>query len=138
MVAEGQGPYLAGLWRKDLEHQLLWRVFTAEPAVEKDQTRGPSWSWASRDGEILASKWPGSSLVGWFCEIADAEVYPNISRDRSSSAEFGQLRGGLLTLTGRLGVFRMPKHGSPSPGFYTGKLDSSMHDVERFWDTAGR
>ena len=51
--------YVAGLWRKDLEHQLLWKVTRPRPAPEKDQTRGPSWTWASVDGEIDIPEWRG-------------------------------------------------------------------------------
>ncbi len=51
--------YLAGLWRKDLEHQLLWKVTQPHPAPEKNNTRGPSWTWASVDGEIDIPEWGG-------------------------------------------------------------------------------
>ena len=51
--------YLAGLWRKDLEHQLLWKVIQPRPAPEKNHTRGPSWTWASVDGEIDIPEWGG-------------------------------------------------------------------------------
>jgi hypothetical protein len=51
--------YLAGLWRKDLEHQLLWKVIKPLPAPKKDGTRGPSWSWASVDGAVEIPEWDG-------------------------------------------------------------------------------
>jgi hypothetical protein len=51
--------YLTGMWRKDLEHQLLWNVKKAMPSIKKDGTRGPSWSWASVDGGIEISDWSG-------------------------------------------------------------------------------
>lgn len=51
--------YLAGLWRKDLEHQILWKVEVVRPAPKKDGTRGPSWSWASVDGAIKIPEWSG-------------------------------------------------------------------------------
>lgn len=51
--------YLAGLWRRDLEHQLLWKVTRPFQAPKKDGTRGPSWSWASVDGAIKIPDWSG-------------------------------------------------------------------------------
>jgi len=51
--------YLAGLWRRDLEHQLLWKVRTPHPATKKEDMRGPSWSWASVDGSIEIPEWRG-------------------------------------------------------------------------------
>ncbi|KAH9217832.1 heterokaryon incompatibility protein-domain-containing protein [Leptodontidium sp. 2 PMI_412] len=51
--------YLAGLWRRDLEHQILWKVKVAHPATKKEDMRGPSWSWASVDGEIVIPDWRG-------------------------------------------------------------------------------
>jgi hypothetical protein len=51
--------YLAGLWRRDLEHQLLWKVITPHPATKKEDMRGPSWSWASVDGSIEIPEWRG-------------------------------------------------------------------------------
>jgi len=51
--------YLAGMWRKDLEHQLLWKVTEAMLAIRKDGTRGPSWSWTSVDGAVEIGDWSG-------------------------------------------------------------------------------
>ena len=58
-----KAPYLAGLWRRDMEHQLLWKVEKALPAISKDGTRGPSWSWASVDGAVAISTWSGYYYV---------------------------------------------------------------------------
>jgi hypothetical protein len=43
-------PYVAGLWRKEIEKQLLWHLDDV-PDVEP-LYRAPSWSWASVDGGI--------------------------------------------------------------------------------------
>ncbi len=51
--------YLAGLWRKDLEHQLLWKVTQPRPAPEGNHARGPSWTWASVDGAVEIPEWRG-------------------------------------------------------------------------------
>ncbi|KAF1352801.1 HET-domain-containing protein, partial [Lizonia empirigonia] len=45
--------YLAGLWRQDLEHQLLWCPRQPCSTPTKDDTRGPSWSWVAIDSEVL-------------------------------------------------------------------------------------
>ncbi|KAK6078298.1 heterokaryon incompatibility protein [Seiridium cupressi] len=65
--------YLAGLWRKDLDHQLLWKV--------KD---------ANHPGKIT-----------WLSRINQAHVVLR------SSQKFGQVSSGCVTITGRLGVFRV-------------------------------
>jgi hypothetical protein len=44
--------YLAGMWRRDLEHQLLWRVRLVMKSIEKDGLRAPTWSWASVDSPV--------------------------------------------------------------------------------------
>ena len=51
--------YLAGMWRRDLEHQLLWKVKNAMPDVKRDITRAPSWSWASVDCAVKIPAWDG-------------------------------------------------------------------------------
>jgi hypothetical protein len=48
--------YLAGLWDRDLEHQLLWEVVRNRPKA-KDTTRAPSWSWASIDAYVRLGDW---------------------------------------------------------------------------------
>jgi hypothetical protein len=48
--------YLAGLWRRDLEHQLLWSVKYRRP-TEEQTMRAPSWSWASVDASMEMAKW---------------------------------------------------------------------------------
>jgi hypothetical protein len=48
--------YLAGSWRWNLEHQLLWKVWENPPKT-KDFTRAPSWSWASIDARVYLEAW---------------------------------------------------------------------------------
>ena len=57
-------PYIAGMWRKGLEHYLLWKVARTLPASKKDGTRGPSWSWTSVDGQVLFDNWDGYFSAG--------------------------------------------------------------------------
>lgn len=46
---------LAGLWRLNMEAQLLWNV--AEKAPRPTIYRAPSWSWAAIDGEVTFKKY---------------------------------------------------------------------------------
>jgi hypothetical protein len=41
---------IAGLWRKQLQYQLLWRI--SPPASRPAKWQAPSWSWASINGII--------------------------------------------------------------------------------------
>lgn len=45
--------YVAGLWRKDIERHLCWRVDS--PLAALPEYRAPTWSWASVDGEVWNS-----------------------------------------------------------------------------------
>jgi hypothetical protein len=46
--------YLAGMWRKDLEHQLLWKI--TKP-LNTGRRRFPTWSWVSRDTFVQLGHW---------------------------------------------------------------------------------
>lgn len=59
LIVEMGCDYLAGLWRRDLEHQLLWKIRSPCHAVNRDGTRGPSWTWASVDGAVKIPDWHG-------------------------------------------------------------------------------
>jgi hypothetical protein len=49
--AEIDDDYVAGLWKKNIESQLLWEV--AEPDERPLPSVPPSWSWASLMGGYL-------------------------------------------------------------------------------------
>ncbi|MCJ1459362.1 hypothetical protein MMC28_009739 [Mycoblastus sanguinarius] len=53
--------YLAGLWKENLERQLLWYVkkcrrWNGLPSSRSETYRAPSWSWASVDGSVIFRK----------------------------------------------------------------------------------
>jgi hypothetical protein len=48
--------YAAGLWRRSLPFDLLWRCDQSGD-LQSEKTRSPSWSWISVDGAV---KWPVS------------------------------------------------------------------------------
>jgi heterokaryon incompatibility protein (HET) len=85
--------YLAGLWQKQLFHELSWK------ALEGKRTtiwRAPSWSWMSVDGQI---SWE-ADLYEWFSpavEIRLCEVVP-----ATHSAPFSHVKSGKLVLFGDL------------------------------------
>jgi hypothetical protein len=92
--------YVAGLWRKQFELHLLWRV--TEKREARPENRGPSWSWAALDTGV----WYGpfrfpqkfqdyQSLV----QILDVQVQ-HVTDDT-----YGQARSGIATLQGRVCTF---------------------------------
>lgn len=46
---------MAGIWRRDLEHQLLWKVSQWRDSAHP--CRVPSWSWTSLDAPVKMSNW---------------------------------------------------------------------------------
>ncbi|KAF8852840.1 HET-domain-containing protein [Acephala macrosclerotiorum] len=84
IAKEIQSEYLAGLWRKNLTHDLFWQTVTipTEPkrcpiTTKPKKYRAPSWSWASFDGRI---NWPlqrvllTCSKCSIYCTILDAQT----------------------------------------------------------------
>jgi len=53
---ETRDEYVAGLWRTDLKHQLLWSSAKRSRKLGKNtrppEYRAPSWSWAAIDGPV--------------------------------------------------------------------------------------
>ncbi|KAK7946402.1 uncharacterized protein PG986_010723 [Apiospora aurea] len=60
--------YLAGMWRKSLDEQLLWK--RDEKLKERPAWQAPTWSWASIDGQVLPE--PDASIfyrVKWYIRV---------------------------------------------------------------------
>lgn len=134
MAPEMGCAYLAGMWRRDLEHQLLWKVTTPQRAITDDRTRGPCWSWASRDGGVTFPQWWGGGLIEWFCEVDAVAVEPAEPSEGLVEPEYGQFQSGTLTLTGRLSVLRLPRDGTDRPGSRIGKLHEEERHIRAHWD----
>ena len=94
--------YLAGLWKKGIEKQLLWssiwsgegqqntrRVSNTRPS----SYRAPSWSWVSLDGPIYAGPWMGDELHNISIRVVDAKV--NLLH---VDQPFGGVQNGSLTI----------------------------------------
>jgi len=82
--------YLAGLWRKHLPSQLLWKRTSDQtsPLLPAQEYRAPSWSWASVDGRLSCSSWQCQCIL---IDILEASVEPA-----------GVDKGGLIRSTGPL------------------------------------
>ncbi|KAF3811707.1 hypothetical protein GCG54_00014456 [Colletotrichum gloeosporioides] len=95
--------FLAGLWRRELVHDLSWNRSRLE---ESGGCLGaPSWSWASVDGAV---SWWKSSFVESLrhtepCRVIEAECTPASEINRFGSVETGQviLEGLLIKATAK-------------------------------------
>ncbi|KAK3381792.1 heterokaryon incompatibility protein-domain-containing protein [Podospora didyma] len=47
-----QDNYVAGMWRRNLENELLWAAADARQTSRPTEYRAPTWSWTSVDGDI--------------------------------------------------------------------------------------
>jgi hypothetical protein len=103
-----QDDYIAGLWRKYLESQLLWRVDLVRKkgiflfdSKRPSSYRAPTFSWASVDakGGIIYSEFTDQDLL---IRVEDV----NLSY-RSEKNRFGVVTGGYIILSGVLKKIRM-------------------------------
>ncbi|KAK5692283.1 hypothetical protein LTR17_025412 [Elasticomyces elasticus] len=128
-----QCQYLGGLWRKDLEHQLLWKVVSVMPKAAQNEPRGPSWSWASVDGGVEWQYWQGGFDPGgfgdirWLARVESCEVKtitPNL---------FGQVASGSLVITGPLSVLKLHVY-PPQSGVQKDTLEACEGWATISWD----
>jgi len=89
---EPLGTYLAGLWRSQLCHQLLWKRSVDGKTLRAPQYRAPTWSWASMDGPVEISFETNSQGKG--------EVLADILSARTASRydDFGAVTSGSLLI----------------------------------------
>jgi hypothetical protein len=99
--------YLAGLWKRRLGSQLLWRLrltysdrveaakLSSQPLTRHSRYRAPSWSWASVDGEIRFSSMPADRRE-CLVKVHETQVTA-INED-----PMGQVVGGFLRISGGL------------------------------------
>lgn len=89
-----QGTYVAGMWRTDLEAQLLWVRFYGSPGSRQGVYRAPTWSWASIDGAIVPSVVPRD---GCLIEVEDVHLsYTTPDKTGGITAGWLRLRGVIL------------------------------------------
>lgn len=106
-------PYVAGLWGKRLESQLLWRIEPVfvhsdrrfeHPSVRPREYRAPSFSWASVDA-VHHQK--GNGIV--YGEVTDRDLCIELDKGNNSvhvevnpENSFGLVTGGHIMLWGSL------------------------------------
>ncbi|KAK3956757.1 heterokaryon incompatibility protein-domain-containing protein [Pseudoneurospora amorphoporcata] len=88
-----QDTYVAGMWRTNLEDQLLWRRHPDSTGSRSGAYRTPTWSWASLDAIILPPEWPQDG-----CQIEAEDVHLTYA----TSDKTGGITDGWLRLRGVL------------------------------------
>ncbi|KAL8678594.1 MAG: hypothetical protein Q9186_005056 [Xanthomendoza sp. 1 TL-2023] len=95
-----QDEYLAGLWKRTLASDLLWKVHGGKQAngllsTRAAQYRAPTWSWAALDGHIMPGR-PNIDRI--LISIEEAATDPIVSENPLDQLKFGwvRLRGVLL------------------------------------------
>jgi Heterokaryon incompatibility protein (HET) len=126
-----QDDYLAGLWRQNLEYQLLWKVklpLQGNRRIKASRRpniyRAPSWSWASVDAELWepitrVTAPPNKILIP--IKVLDAKVNP---RDGDV---FGRIKDGYLRVRGPLLKARFTTSSTDEIDFPPGTMEISVN-----------
>jgi len=135
--------YVAGMWKSDLHHYLVWQVLedTSKDSFP-NQYRAPSWSWASMD---VAVRFPvrgdrEDQYFEPFCEFL------NVGIDTSNHDDTGPILCGALRLKGILqqfqsstwDSFQFPGRPSDHKHTYILYLDYSQYTQDVLPDAFGR
>jgi len=83
--------YLAGNWRSQFPHILMWTGGKSRPRP----LRAPSWSWASVDGKI---QWQGVAYRVFVIEIISIETVLSHINPQLASSPILRVRGKLVEL----------------------------------------
>ncbi|KAI3400707.1 hypothetical protein diail_1916 [Diaporthe ilicicola] len=113
---EDPARYVAGLWYRYLESQLLWRVEPTfrrqdqtfyQPARRPTDFRVPSFSWASVDAQIGVDGQPGNGII--YGEVTDQDLLidlgtgqDNVVIKTKTDNAFGVVDGGHIMIYGIL------------------------------------
>lgn len=128
--------YVAGLWRKYLESQLLWRVEPIfirhnrtfqQPGRRAQEFRAPSFSWASVDVQKGLNEQQGNSIT--YGEVTDQDLFIEIGKGENdvfiknviknqTEYFFGLVTGGHIMLYGRLRKIMLSKARGEPGRFY--------------------
>jgi len=87
--------YLAGLWRNNLLHDLMWYTWDTIPLSKPSIWRAPSWSWASVDNPVIYGKIAEDSTP--MSKVLSCNVVP-----LARIARFSQVTSGILEISGPL------------------------------------
>lgn len=93
--------YVAGMWKRTLERNLLWfksrnGTSRVQPQVDAGIYRAPSWSWASVDGQIEPGRISGTRRRDVLIKAEDMKL------DYVTDDKMGMIQGGWLRLRGTL------------------------------------
>lgn len=79
--------YLAGLWLEELPRWLLWRAWGPARRERPPGQRVPSWSWASRNGEVSRFSFPPHenftariSILSAFCRYHPPDSFMAVEK----------------------------------------------------------
>lgn len=134
--------YLAGLWKKDLRHDLLWKVdvLFSEQGTEWKRPatyRAPTWSWASIEGPVTLDlkcnsgvEGPGMQGMPQKFQLLEAQVDP-LGFD-----PLGEVSGGYLKLHAALRKVLIQERGwrTESPSLYIDSPWKKKQIEERYYD----
>ncbi|KAG6355369.1 hypothetical protein INS49_003331 [Diaporthe citri] len=115
--------YVAGLWYKYLESQLLWRVEPIfkrhnqtfhQPSGRPETFRAPSFSWASVDAQYGIDDQPGNGIT--YGEVTDQDLLIDLQKGENdvviktqTENEFGLVDWGHIMLYGKLRKIRLSR-----------------------------
>jgi len=122
--------YVAGMWRQNLEAQLLWRrlEIPGEVCSRARQYIAPTWSWASTDGPV-ATTMPRHSQ-------SELKVHiKNVHLIYETEDTTGQIRGGYLDLQRELKPMSLVPASTEGVQAVVRNVTKAMHDC--FFDALG-
>ena len=128
--------YLAGLWKSQLLPSLLWirddihKIFLAN-ATERTllDYRAPSWSWASRDGNIVFILSRATKISSCCAKIIECSV------ENENFSPFGCVKGGKLVIRGPLRrvCIRVPRDNSYESIFTCSQEENIQSKLATSW-----
>ncbi|KAH3957471.1 hypothetical protein HBH70_225220 [Parastagonospora nodorum] len=93
--------YVAGMWRKNLELQLLWTVWEMGETRPKNkpENRRPSWSWAPLNSRICYATFRHPKRFPDFRSLARIL---NVTVQSVTNDTYGEAQSGIVTMHGRI------------------------------------
>ena len=125
--------YCAGIWRKDIVSQVLWRLNSPQHEINLP-FQAPSWSWASTEGTIAFQR----RVSGYVTPELDIISIQSIGID-GKPWSFGQIEYGSLRARGVLrSALRSDRHGQGYKLLLTDQLDEELdaNEGDYYPDTA--
>ncbi|KAF4971614.1 hypothetical protein FSARC_1613 [Fusarium sarcochroum] len=121
--------YVAGMWRRRLEYNLLWYVDVNSESSRYDTYVAPSWSWASIKGKVVA-KLLSDRNTDLLYRLDDYKL------EYATSDETGAILGGWLRLRGSLRRLKLLRRENGRTRWDTWSM--VIDDVEDEWRKSKR